>query len=124
MAEIVFDNVPDDVLHAIIEFWHFREGDHIDEGEDLIDIKTPEGDTLTVTSPVSGILTDRLYHEEDEIEIGEVLAEIEEDTEVSDEDLNLNDFDDEDHEDKEEGLVEEEIEPEEEEESDDEEDEY
>lgn len=94
MSEVVFDNAPEEILHAVIEFWHFKEGDHVDQGEDLVDLKVEDNTTLTITAPVTGVLTNRFYREEDEIEIGEVLAEIDEDTEVLDEDLDLDKFDD------------------------------
>jgi 2-oxoglutarate dehydrogenase E2 component (dihydrolipoamide succinyltransferase) len=96
MSEVVFDNAPEEVLHAVIEFWHFKEGDHVDEGEDLVDLKVEDNTTFTITAPVTGVLTNRFYREEDEIEIGEVLAEIDEDTEVLDEDLDLDEFNDDD----------------------------
>jgi len=94
MSEVVFDNAPEETLHAVIEFWHFKEGDHVDEGEDLVDLKVEDNMTFTITAPVTGVLTNRFYREEDEIEIGEVLAEIDEDTEVLDEDLDLDEFND------------------------------
>ena len=94
MSEVVFDNAPEEVLHAVIEFWHFKEGDHVDEGENLVDLKGDNNTSFTVTAPVTGVLTNRFYREDDEIEIGEVLAEIDEDTQVLDEDLELDEHTD------------------------------
>jgi 2-oxoglutarate dehydrogenase E2 component (dihydrolipoamide succinyltransferase) len=119
MAEVVFDNVPEDVLHAVIEFWHFKEGDHVDDGDDLVDLKTEDGQSFTITSPVSGVLTERLYREDDEVEIGEVLAEVEEDLEVFDDAIDLDGFTEEDDEE----IDDEELEEEEELEEGDEDDE-
>jgi len=110
MAEVIFDNVPDDVLHAVVEFWHFKEGDHIDEGDDLVDLRGDNNTSFTITSPVTGVLTSRLYGEDDEVEIGEVLAEIDEDIEDLDEDeedLDLDEFEEEEEELPEEELEEE-----------------
>jgi len=89
MAEVVFDNVPEEVVHAVVEFWHFKEGDHVEAGEDLVDLKGDGNTTCIITAPVAGVLSARFYREEDEVEIGEILAEIEEDTEVLDEELDL-----------------------------------
>ena len=89
MAEVVFDNVPEEVVHAVVEFWHFKEGDHVEEGEDLVDLKGDGNMTCIITAPVTGILSARFYREEDEVEIGEILAEIEEDIEVLEEEIDL-----------------------------------
>ena len=133
MAEVIFDNVPNDVLHAVVEFWHFKVGDHIDEGDDLVDLRADDDTTFTITSPVTGVLTNRLYNEDDEVEIGEVLAEIDEDIEDLDddeEDLELDEFEEEEEELPEEDLDEEvdeeefEDDEEEEEDFDDEEDDF
>lgn len=123
MSEVIFDNVPDDVLHAVVEFWHFKEGDHIDEGDDLVDLRAEET-TFTITSPVTGVLTTRFYGEDDEVEIGDVLAEIEEDIEDLDDDLD-EDIELDEFEEEEEELPEDELEeePEDEEFEDEEEDE-
>lgn len=126
MSEVIFDNVPDDVLHAVVEFWHFKEGDHIDEGDDLVDLRA-EDTTFTITSPVTGVLTTRFHGEDDEVEIGDVLAEIEEDIEDLDDDLDedieLDEFEEEEEELPEDELDEEpedeEFEEEEEEEDED-----
>ena len=116
MAEVVFDNAPEEVLHAIIEFWHFKEGDHVDEGEDLVDLKADNDTSFTITAPVTGVLTNRLYNEDDEVEIGEVLAEIEEDTEVLNEDLDLEDLSSDENDNDDEIVAQEEVEEEKEEE--------
>ena len=127
MAEVIFDNVPDDVLHAVVEFWHFKEGDHIDEGDDLVDLRADNNTTFTITSPVTGVLTNRLYGEDDEVEIGEVLAEVDEDVEdldEEDEDLDLDEYEEEEEEPPEEELDEEPEDEEFEEEEEDEDDEF
>ena len=101
MAEVIFDNVPDDILHAVVEFWHFKEGDHIDEGDDLVDLKADDNTTFTITSPVTGVLSNRFYNEDDEVEIGDVLAEIDEDIEdidEEDEELEIDEFEEEEEE--------------------------
>ena len=110
MAEVVFDNVPEDVLSAVIEFWHFKEGDHVEQGEDLVELKTGDNRTFAISAPVSGILTDRFHSEEDEVEIGEVLAEIQEEGETFDDDLDLDDYDEDEVIEEEEEDVEEDVE--------------
>ncbi len=95
MGEVIFDNVPEDVLHAIVQYWHFKEGDHVEEGEDLVELKTNDNKAFTISTPVSGILIERLFTEEDEVEIGEILAQIQEEDETHDDELDLNDDEDE-----------------------------
>jgi len=63
---------------AIVSIWHFEEGDEINEADDLVEMTTDKA-TFNVQSPVSGILTKIVADEGDTIEVGEVLAVLEED---------------------------------------------
>lgn len=63
---------------AIVSLWHFEEGDEIHEADDLVEMTTDKA-TFNVPSPVSGILTEIVADEGETIEVGEVLAVLEED---------------------------------------------
>ncbi len=67
----------------------------MEEGEDLVELKTNDNKAFTISAPVSGTLIERLFTEEDEVEIGEVLGQIQEEDETHDDKLDLNDDEDE-----------------------------
>ena len=62
---------------AAVSVWLFEEGDRISEGDDLVEMTTDKA-TFNVPSPVSGTLVEMVAEEGDTVEVGEVLALIEE----------------------------------------------
>ena len=62
---------------AIVSLWHFEEGDEVVEGADLVEMTTDKA-TFNVQAPVSGILAEIVAEEDETIQVGEVLAVIEE----------------------------------------------
>ena len=62
---------------AAVSVWLFEEGDRIGKGDDLVEMTTDKA-TFNVPSPVSGILAEMVAEEGDTVEVGEVLALIEE----------------------------------------------
>ena len=62
---------------AVVSFWHFEEGDGVREGEDLVEMTTDKA-TFNVQSPKSAILMEIVADEGDTVEVGEVLAILEE----------------------------------------------
>ncbi len=83
MAKVILTEISEGIREATISYWHFEEGDRIEEGEDLVEIATDKS-TLNIPAPCSGILTEVFYEEGDIVEVGEVLATIEEEGSYSD----------------------------------------
>ncbi len=77
MAKVILPEIGEGAREATVSYWHFEEGDRIEEGEDLVEIATDKS-TLNIPSPCSGVLTEVFFEEGDIIEVGEVLANIEE----------------------------------------------
>lgn len=77
MAKVVLPELGERAREAAISYWHFEEGDRVEEGEDLVEIATDKS-TFKVPAPCSGVLTEVYYEEGDIVEAGEVLANIEE----------------------------------------------
>jgi 2-oxoglutarate dehydrogenase E2 component (dihydrolipoamide succinyltransferase) len=71
--EIVMPKMGESVQEATITRWFKKEGDKIEEDDVLLEIATDKVDT-EIPSPVAGILTKRLYKENDVIPVGEVIA--------------------------------------------------
>lgn len=70
----LFDGV---AQKATLLSWHAEEGDFVDEGDDLVDLDV-NGETVTLTAPAAGTLTDIFYGDDDAVESRDVIAEIEE----------------------------------------------
>ncbi len=57
--------------------WHFEEGDEVYEGADLVEMTTDKA-TFNVPSPITAILAEIVADEGETVEVGEVLAILEE----------------------------------------------
>ncbi len=77
MAKVILPALGEGAREAAISYWHFEEGDRVEEGEDLVEIATDKS-TFNIPAPCSGILTDVFFEEGDIVEVGEILANIEE----------------------------------------------
>jgi len=80
--ELILPKMGESVAEASIIKWLKRVGEEIKEDEAIVEIATDKVDS-DVPSPVSGILTEILLHENEIAQVGEVIAIIETD-EVSD----------------------------------------
>ncbi len=77
MAKVILPEVGEGSREATISYWHFEEGDRVEEGEDLVEVATDKS-TFNVPAPCSGVLTEVYFEEGDMVEVGEVLGNIEE----------------------------------------------
>ncbi|HXV27602.1 MAG TPA: biotin/lipoyl-containing protein [bacterium] len=82
MVEVTLEGMGSDVEEGTIQNWLFEEGDPVNQGDNLVEVSTGET-TLTVTSPVSGILAEVYYDEGEQVTKGEVLCTIDEEEDFS-----------------------------------------
>lgn len=78
MANLVLPDLGEDVHEATVSYWHFKEGDRIEAGKDVVEMGTDKA-TFNIPSPVSGILTKVFFEEGQTVSVGTVLAQIKED---------------------------------------------
>lgn len=78
MDRVVLPELGEGIDKAIVSYWYFKEGDRVNEKDDLVELTTDKA-TFNLPSPCSGILTEIFFHEGDTVNVGEVLAVIEED---------------------------------------------
>jgi len=72
--QIEMPNLGEDAgAEATISFWYFSEGEHVEKGEDLVEMVTEKA-TFNVPAPSAGCLEEILAAEGDQVSIGEVLA--------------------------------------------------
>ena len=77
MYEVKLPDLGEDAGNeATVSVWYFEEGDHVGEGDDLVEMTTDKA-TFAVPSPKAGILAEILANEGDVIASGEVLAILE-----------------------------------------------
>ncbi len=77
MAEVRLPELGEDVKEATVSFWHFEEGDRVEEGRDLVEMTTDKA-TFNVPATASGTLAEAFFEEGDVVQVGEVLAIIKE----------------------------------------------
>lgn len=77
MKEVKLPELAENMERATISYWHVEEGDPVEEGDDLVEVIV-ESVAHNVPCPYSGILNEVFFEEGDEVEVGEVIATIEE----------------------------------------------
>ena len=75
MTEAKLPVLGEGIEKASVSYWHRSIGEHIKEGEDLVELVTYKA-TFNMPSPVTGVLKEILAHEGDEVKVGQVLAKI------------------------------------------------
>ena len=77
MSDVVLPELAEGINEATITYWYFEEGDEVEEGADLVEMATDKA-TFNMPAPVGGILSKRFFEEGDVVQVGEVVANIEE----------------------------------------------
>lgn len=60
-----------------VSFWLVSEGDHVEEGDDLVEMQTSKA-AFNVPSPCAGTVTEILVSEGEEVRVGDDICIIEE----------------------------------------------
>jgi len=76
MVEFRLPELAEGVNEAVVSFWHFKEGDAIKEGDELVEMATDKA-AFNVPSKTSGVLKKISAKEGDTVRVGDVLAVIE-----------------------------------------------
>jgi 2-oxoglutarate dehydrogenase E2 component (dihydrolipoamide succinyltransferase) len=74
--EVLVPNLPESVSDATLVNWHKVPGDHVNKGDNLVDLETDKV-ILEVPAPESGLLSSILKPNDTVVVAGEVLAHIE-----------------------------------------------
>ena len=96
MSDVFAKGLGTNVDEAVVKTWYFEEGDTVSAGDDLVKLVTEDA-TITITVPVSGILAEVFFDEDESVQRDEVLCMIDDeegDLEGDDEDEDGNDEDD------------------------------
>ena len=77
MTKVVLPELGEGIEKATVSYWYFKEGEKVNEKDDLVELTTDKA-TFNLPSPSTGMLSEIFFHEGDAVNIGEVLAVIEE----------------------------------------------
>ena len=77
MTKVILPELGEGIEKATVSFWYFKEGQEVKEKTDLVELTTDKA-TFNLPSPCSGTISEIIFHEGDTVNIGEVLAVIEE----------------------------------------------
>ena len=74
--EFILPELVEGVNEAVVSFWHFKEGDNIKEGDEVVEMATDKA-AFNVPSNISGVLKKIVAEEGETVKVGAVLAIIE-----------------------------------------------
>ncbi len=77
MIDIMLPEMGEDIEEATISFWHVEEGEHVEEGVDLVEVTTDKS-SFNIPSPAAGVITELIATEGETVQVGSVLARMEE----------------------------------------------
>jgi len=77
MTKVVLPELGEGIEKATLSYWYHKEGEKINVKDDLVELTTDKA-TFNLPAPCSGTLSEIIFHEGDTVNIGEVLAIIEE----------------------------------------------
>lgn len=76
-VEVSLPELGEDIEYVTVTYWHYKVGDKVSEGDDLVEISTDKA-VFNVPSPASGVVLEILVEEGDMAEVGEALGTIDE----------------------------------------------
>ncbi len=74
--KVIVPELGEGIEKATISFWYFKEGDTVQEKDDLVELATDKA-TFNLPSPCSGTVTELMFQEGETVHVGDVLAVIE-----------------------------------------------
>lgn len=77
MTKIALPELGEGIEKATVSYWYFKTGDHVNEKDDLVELTTDKA-TFNLPSPCSGVIVEIFFNEGDAVDIGGVLAIIDE----------------------------------------------
>lgn len=78
MIKVVLPELGEGVSKATVSYWFAKNGERVREKDDLVELTTDKT-TFNLPSPCTGIISEIMYSEGDSVEVGQILAIINED---------------------------------------------
>lgn len=77
MSKLILPELGEGIEQAVVSYWHFKEGDKVEQGEDMVEMATDKA-TFNLPAPTSGILSKIYFEEGETVSVGVTIAEIKE----------------------------------------------
>jgi len=77
MVRVILPELGEGIDKAVVSYWYHGEGESVKKDEDLVELTTDKA-VFNLPSPASGILSQIIIKEGQTVNVGEVLALIEE----------------------------------------------
>jgi len=73
MIKVILPELGEGIAKATVSYWFFKAGDKVKEKDDLVELTTDKA-TFNLPSPCSGVLSEIIHSEGNSVEVGQVLA--------------------------------------------------
>jgi pyruvate/2-oxoglutarate dehydrogenase complex dihydrolipoamide acyltransferase (E2) component len=77
MTKVVLPELGEGIEKATVSYWYFKAGEKVNAKDDLVELTTDKA-TFNLPSPCAGTVSEIIIHEGDTVNVGEILAIIEE----------------------------------------------
>jgi len=77
MIKVVLPELGEGITKATVSYWFFKEGETVNASDDLVELTTDKS-TFNLPSPCKGIVSEIMYREGDTVDVGQILAVINE----------------------------------------------
>ncbi len=77
MVKVALPELGEGITKAIVSYWYFQKDQTVKKGDDLVELTTDKA-TFNMPSPASGKLSEVIAVEGQSVNVGDVLAAIEE----------------------------------------------
>jgi len=77
MVKVGLPELGEGIVKATVSYWYYKVGEKVSEKDDLVELATDKA-TFNLPSPCTGTLSEILFQEGDSVNVGEILAIIDE----------------------------------------------
>ena len=77
MIKVVLPKLGEGITKATVSYWFAKDGERIKEKDDLVELTTDKS-TFNLPSPCTGIISEIMFSEGNLVEVGQILAVINE----------------------------------------------
>lgn len=78
MIKVVLPELGEGITKATVSYWFLKEGQKVNQNDDLVELTTDKT-TFNLPSPCTGIVSEIIHSEGSSVQVGQVLAQIQED---------------------------------------------
>ena len=77
MIKVVLPELGEGISKVTVSYWFAKNGERVKDKDDLVELTTDKA-TFNLPSPCTGVISEIMYSEGDTVEVGQILAIINE----------------------------------------------